>query len=374
MRPRWSALFFCFIEDTADHIGAFLFLGLIQMGIDICRCGQVGVPEEGRYIQQRHILIDKDAGEGVAQVVEPNLAQTVLPDKVGETLRDPIRAYQPAELIDADIIVIFVVVAALEHSAVQVLLFPFLAQHFIHRVRQRQRAAAGFVFHFLHGFDDDLTVFLVLNDFGVAQYGFLFPVYSRPPCAQRLAAAQAVKGGHLNQQGVRMILRRFQQPLQLLLPVIVRNVPLLLGALHLVGGVEGNQVHFDGVFQCLVDIGVIVDHCTGRHGFQLVQIKALNVLGLDSVQRQSGVSEIRCNLSLYHLRVRGKGGLFHRAADNLQPQQRLRAGISCISTAAAGSRRTVISFIGVLSPFLRRKNAEQTWNGIKFGSASVRLA
>ena len=88
--------------------------------------------------------------------MEPNLAQTVLLDKVGETLRDPIRAYQPAELIDTDIIVVFAVVAALEHTAVQVLLFPFLAQHFIHRVRQRQRAAAGFVFHFLYGFDDTL--------------------------------------------------------------------------------------------------------------------------------------------------------------------------------------------------------------------------
>ena len=33
----------------------------------------------------------------VAQIVEPNLAQTVLPDQVGEPLRDPIRAYQPAE-------------------------------------------------------------------------------------------------------------------------------------------------------------------------------------------------------------------------------------------------------------------------------------
>lgn len=69
------------------------------MGIDIRRCGQVGVPEEGRYIQQRHILIDEDAGEGVAQIVEPNLAQTVLLDQVGEPLRDPIRAYQPAELM-----------------------------------------------------------------------------------------------------------------------------------------------------------------------------------------------------------------------------------------------------------------------------------
>ena len=65
MRPRWSALFFCFIKDTADHIGAFLLLGLIQMGIDIRRCGQIGMTEEGRYIQQRHILIDEDAGEGV---------------------------------------------------------------------------------------------------------------------------------------------------------------------------------------------------------------------------------------------------------------------------------------------------------------------
>ena len=65
MRPRWSASFFCFIKDTADYIGAFLFLGLIQMGIDIRRCGQIGMTEEGRYIQQRNILIDEDAGEGV---------------------------------------------------------------------------------------------------------------------------------------------------------------------------------------------------------------------------------------------------------------------------------------------------------------------
>jgi len=54
------------------------------------------VPEEGRYIQQRYILIDEDAGEGVAQIVEPNLAQTVLLDQVGEPLRDPIRISPPS--------------------------------------------------------------------------------------------------------------------------------------------------------------------------------------------------------------------------------------------------------------------------------------
>ena len=83
-----SALFFCFIEDTADHIGAFLFLGLIQMGIDICRCGQVGVPEEGRYIQQRNILIDEDAGEGVAQVVEADIPHPILLQQLREVRGD----------------------------------------------------------------------------------------------------------------------------------------------------------------------------------------------------------------------------------------------------------------------------------------------
>ena len=47
------------------------------------------------------------------QIMEAYFSQIVLPDKVGEPLRDPIRAYQPAELIDADIIVIFAVIAAL---------------------------------------------------------------------------------------------------------------------------------------------------------------------------------------------------------------------------------------------------------------------
>ena len=43
-----------------------------------------------------------------------------------------------------------------------------------------------------------------------------------------------------------------QQPLQLLLPVIARNVPLLLGALHLVGGgVKGSRSILTAYFSAL---------------------------------------------------------------------------------------------------------------------------
>ena len=87
--------------------------------------------EEGRYIQQRHILIDKDTCEGVSQVMKAYLTQAVFLNQVCEPLRDPIRAYQPAELIGADIIVVFAVIAALELSAVEVLLCLLFDQHFV---------------------------------------------------------------------------------------------------------------------------------------------------------------------------------------------------------------------------------------------------
>ena len=54
------------IEQRADGFRTDVFSALVQVRIDICRCGQIGMTEEGRYIQQRNILIDKDAGEGVA--------------------------------------------------------------------------------------------------------------------------------------------------------------------------------------------------------------------------------------------------------------------------------------------------------------------
>lgn len=47
-----GALFFCFIEDTADYIGAFLFLGLIQMGIDIAKSEGSGASSVHEGIQR----------------------------------------------------------------------------------------------------------------------------------------------------------------------------------------------------------------------------------------------------------------------------------------------------------------------------------
>ena len=195
--------------------------------------------------------------------MEPNFAQTVLPDKAGEPLRDPIRAYQPAELIDADIIVVFAVVAALEHSAVQVLLFPLLAQHFIHRVQQGQCAAAGFVFHFLHGFDDNLAVFLILNDLCVEQYGFLFPIYSRPPCAQRLAAAQPQAARQHDRRINDIPADKPQHGNQFFLGIVFAGELIFLRAVDVVKGIGVDEPVLESPLEGTVQDGVVVDNGVG---------------------------------------------------------------------------------------------------------------
>ncbi len=63
-----------------------------MVGINICRCRKVGVTKEGRYVQQRDILIDEDTCEGVSQVVEAYLSQIVSFNKVGKSLRYSVRS------------------------------------------------------------------------------------------------------------------------------------------------------------------------------------------------------------------------------------------------------------------------------------------
>ena len=92
--------------------------------------------------------------------------------------------------------------------------------------------------------------------------GIALKVDGVPSQAQSLAAPEPVERGDLDQQKIGVILRRLEELLQLLQTVIIRNIFLLLRTLHLVGGVVRNEVHLDGIFQSLVDIGVIVDHRT----------------------------------------------------------------------------------------------------------------
>ena len=54
------------IEQRADGFRTDVFSALVQVRIDICRCTDVRVTKVFRYIEQRDVLVDEDAGEGVS--------------------------------------------------------------------------------------------------------------------------------------------------------------------------------------------------------------------------------------------------------------------------------------------------------------------
>ena len=53
------------IKQRADGFRTDVFSALVQVRIDICRCTDVRVTKVFRYIEQRDVLVDEDAGEGV---------------------------------------------------------------------------------------------------------------------------------------------------------------------------------------------------------------------------------------------------------------------------------------------------------------------
>ena len=169
----------------------------------------------------------------MSEVVKANVPQTVLLQQLAEIGGNASGVEDIAHGIHKNIAVILFAVSISAYAPILLLLLPQRQQLFPDVADQRQGAQAGFRLGTVGADDFTFAVYLgicynVLNGDGVP-----LKVDGVPFQPQRLAAAQAVKGGHLNQQGVRMILGRFQQSLQLLLPVIVCNVPLLLGTLHL---------------------------------------------------------------------------------------------------------------------------------------------
>ena len=66
------------IKQRADGFRTDVFSALVQVRIDICRCTDVRVTKVFRYIEQRDILVDENAGEGVSQVVKADVPHAVL--------------------------------------------------------------------------------------------------------------------------------------------------------------------------------------------------------------------------------------------------------------------------------------------------------
>lgn len=89
------------MEKCADSLRADVFSALVQVRINVCRCTDVRMSKVLRHIEQRDVLVDEDAGEGMPQVVEADVPHTVLFKHLREAERDISRCQKVAQLVRA---------------------------------------------------------------------------------------------------------------------------------------------------------------------------------------------------------------------------------------------------------------------------------
>ena len=134
------------------------FIAHVEVSINVGGGCDGRVPEEFGHLNQFCSIAEKDACEGVAKVVEPNVAQSVLFEKESVVLCHIIRSEEFTELIGADEVIVLSVVAALEHLFVEFLAFLYFKESFYHFIGDDDGSVARFVFHLGYHLDHVLIV------------------------------------------------------------------------------------------------------------------------------------------------------------------------------------------------------------------------
>ena len=110
--PDYSSAFFVLLslKDLCDCICAALFGCLVEVRINVCRCRDVRMTEEVGYFDERFVVVDQEAREGMPQVVKSDVLQTM-------PFEEPIKVVcyiawskEVAKLVHADVILICQVV------------------------------------------------------------------------------------------------------------------------------------------------------------------------------------------------------------------------------------------------------------------------
>ena len=104
------------------------FVAHVEVSINVGGGRNGRVPEEFGHLNQFGSIAEKDACEGMAKIVEPNVAQSVLFKQESVVLCHIIRSKELTELVGADEVIVLSVVAAFEHLFVQFLAFLYFKE------------------------------------------------------------------------------------------------------------------------------------------------------------------------------------------------------------------------------------------------------
>ena len=259
---------------------------------------------------------------GKTYLLAPQAPTMWMDDGSGEYTKDGSSKYTEVldALIGADKVQIIGAVVLAEQPAVKLLLFLLLEQFGFHSRNQRQGAATGLVLHHVADDRDILAVHPLFRDLVVDGHGLPLEVDGRPFQPQHLTPAQTVIGRDEDAQVERVILRDFQQLLDLVLGVEVGPEAVLLGPVHFQHRVDFQIVLAHGILERLAEDGVVVDNGVGGAAIQQdLLLKLVQYLRCDLAELQTQRFEVLRDAPLNHLVVADEGGGLDGCLVNLNP-------------------------------------------------------
>ena len=125
----------------------------IEVAIDICRCAHIAMSEPFLDLLHWNALCKEHRGARVANIVEADLLQVMLLQKLPEVSGDEVGIVEFSEGIHADVVGVILRVRRAHHLFHLLLFLAVLQQFSSHEGLQRQRAVGGFCFQSVFGDD-----------------------------------------------------------------------------------------------------------------------------------------------------------------------------------------------------------------------------
>lgn len=233
------------------------------MRVDVRRRAEIAVTEPFLDLLERYMIGQQKAGAAVAQIVEPDAAQTVPLQNKLEVPGKVFGADAIAHFVDADIPLDLPAVAIPAQPTIFGLFGLQPQQQAADRRCEWQRPAAGFRLGGVPG-DDSVFAIHVAAGHGVLNRDrAILKVDGVPLEAQHLAPAKPVERGQLHRRFDDQPLHTVKQPVDLVLVVKAGQEAVLLGPVDLVRRIRQEQVSLNRVLERPVDDGVIVNHGVG---------------------------------------------------------------------------------------------------------------
>lgn len=275
-------------------------------------------------ILHRIVQIQHDGGAAVAEVVEPDGAQTVLCQDLLELLADEVRLQEHPHLVHADEVQVLPVVASAAELLLGQLPLPQPGEIIVGILAQGQAPAAGLGFggSFPDGADHTIAD-LLLDHRRLDVDPAILEVDGRPSQSQKLRTAQPIEAGQEDRHGDGLILGQGQQLYDLLHRV--GFIGLILdpaGLVRQVGWIVTDVLVLQRPLEAAADHRMVLDDRVGAQArCHLVPVVVLQIAGGHAAHRDAPFIEVGRDVQFQHVHILIVGGHGDVGPIPLDPQR-----------------------------------------------------